>query len=279
MALLQNGFLQNQLPVHWRTGLQGCSRQAYGKGDSLNQSSTFGQLASTPDANAPPTTWIMPRKSGKISSRSLLLGAGGVTPFAMTEGRNLGAGLSGAGGMTGVADLIISMVASLTGNGVVIGAAQGFLQLAASLAGSGNVSGSVKALANAIASLDGQGQLQSTIKALGRLAGSINVTGDVLTSANVAESIWNALAVSFNQPGTMGEAVLNAGSSGNPWDTAIDGTYTAADVMRIVAAALAGKATGGGTPTITLRNLSDTADTIAMTVDVNGNRSAVTLTP
>ena len=214
-----------------------------------------------------------------MSSRYLVLGAGVVNPFALTSGRNLGASVTGTGDFTGTAQLIISMVAALTGAGGINATAQGFLLLAANLAGSGNLGASIGALANAVAALEGEGEITATIKALGTLAASINVTGDLLTSANVAESIWNALAVSFNQPGTMGEAVLNAGSSGNPWDTAIDGSYTAADVMRIVAAALAGKASGGGTPTITLRNLSDTADAVTMTVDVNGNRSSVILDP
>lgn len=279
MALLQNGFLQNQLPVHWRKGVQGCSRQAYGKADRLNQSSAFGRLASTPSGNTPPTTWIIPLKAGSISSRYLTVGSGGITPFALTEGRNLEAGVTGEGDFTGTAQLIISMVAALTGSGELNATAQGFLLLSADLAGSGDLEGSIGALANAVAALEGTGEIEATIKALGTLAASINVTGDLLTSANVAESIWNALSTSFDQPGTMGEAVLNAGSSGNPWDTAIDGTYTAADVMRIVAAALAGKATGGGTTAISLRDLSDTKDVIEMTVDVNGNRSAVTLDP
>lgn len=67
--------------------------------------------------------------------------------------------------------------------------------------------------------------------------------------------------------------------SGLIWDTAIDGTITAKRVLATTASALAGKATGGGTDTIILRNLSDTANAITMTVDVSGNRSAVTIAP
>jgi hypothetical protein len=279
MALLQNSFLQNQLPVHWRTGLQGSSPAAYMKGDRRNQSSSYGQLAAVPAGTYPPTAWNLPRKAGSMSSRNLLAGEGDLVPFSLVEGRNLNSALTGSGDITGTADLIISMVAALSGSGDITASAEGFLQLAATLAGSGNLTGAASALANAVAELGGTGQLTSTIRALGTLGAAINVTGDILTSANVAESIWNALALQFNQPGTMGEAVLNAGSSGNPWDTAIDGSYTAADVMRIVAAALAGKATGGGTSAIVLRDLSDTKDMIAMTVDTSGNRSTVILDP
>lgn len=279
MALLQNGFLQNQLPVHWRAGLQGNNRMAYAKGDRLNQSSAFGNLAATPAGTYPPTAWVMPRTAGDMASRNLLLGDGAVAPFALVEGRNLDAAVTGTGEITGAADLIISMVAAISGSGELNATAEAFLQLSANLAGTGDLSGSVSALASAIAVLTGSAELATTAKALGTLAASINVTGDLLTSSNVAESVWSALVVAFDKPGSMGEALANAGSSGNPWDTAIDGTYTAAEVMRIVAAALAGKATGGGSTTIIMRNIADTADAITMTVDVNGNRSDVVLAP
>jgi hypothetical protein len=44
-------------------------------------------------------------------------------------------------------------------------------------------------------------------------------------------------------------------------------------------ATLAGKLSGAATTTITIRNSADTADVIVATVDTNGNRSAITLTP
>lgn len=58
----------------------------------------------------------------------------------------------------------------------------------------------------------------------------------------------------------------------------VDGTYTLEDVLRIMVSVLAGKVSGGGTTTITFRDLSDTLNMIAATVDANGNRSGVTIT-
>ena len=63
------------------------------------------------------------------------------------------------------------------------------------------------------------------------------------------------------------------------WETPLDAALTAKKVLNTTAAALAGKATGGGTPIIALRNLSDTANAIVMAVDVNGNRSNVVIAP
>lgn len=57
---------------------------------------------------------------------------------------------------------------------------------------------------------------------------------------------------------------------------ALDGTFTAADILRIAAAVLAGKTSGQPTAPI-YRNLSDTANTVTGVVDANGNRTSVTV--
>lgn len=56
------------------------------------------------------------------------------------------------------------------------------------------------------------------------------------------------------------------------------GSYTVQDILKILAAKMVGKATGGGTATITYRGVDDTSDVVVETADTNGNRSAVTLT-
>ena len=59
-------------------------------------------------------------------------------------------------------------------------------------------------------------------------------------------------------------------------DGDIDG-YTLEEAMKICLAALAGKVSGAGTTTVTIRSADDTADRIVATVDTDGNRSAITL--
>lgn len=61
-------------------------------------------------------------------------------------------------------------------------------------------------------------------------------------------------------------------------DEVVVGSYTMQDILKILAAKMVGKATGGSTATITYRGVDDTSDVIVETVDSNGNRSAVTLT-
>ena len=57
----------------------------------------------------------------------------------------------------------------------------------------------------------------------------------------------------------------------------VEGTYDLKEVLRLILSFVAGKSTGGGTAAIVFRDTGDTKNRIAMTVDSNGNRSAVTL--
>lgn len=58
----------------------------------------------------------------------------------------------------------------------------------------------------------------------------------------------------------------------------VEGTYSVQEVLRIMVGVLAGKVSGGGTTTLTFRDLSDTLNIVAATVDSSGNRSGVTIT-
>ena len=60
-------------------------------------------------------------------------------------------------------------------------------------------------------------------------------------------------------------------------DEVIEGTLTSRQLMRIFLSVLAGLTTGGGTVTVNFRDLADSKNRIIVTVDVNGNRTAITL--
>jgi hypothetical protein len=98
-----------------------------------------------------------------------------------------------------------------------------------------------------------------------------------LTPTGIARAVWTALAAANNDPGTMGEKLNGAGSAGNPWTEVIDG-MTASQLMSIIAAALAGKTSGQpGAPVF--RAVDDSGSRITATVDADGNRTSVTITP
>jgi hypothetical protein len=61
------------------------------------------------------------------------------------------------------------------------------------------------------------------------------------------------------------------------WAREVEGGFSAEEVLRLVAAALLGKASGASGTEIAFRDLADTKDRIVATVDQYGNRSDVEL--
>lgn len=59
-------------------------------------------------------------------------------------------------------------------------------------------------------------------------------------------------------------------------DEVVEGSTTLRQAVRLMLASLVGKATGGGTSTVSFRDLADTKNRVVMTTDANGNRTAVT---
>lgn len=91
-----------------------------------------------------------------------------------------------------------------------------------------------------------------------------------------AQDIWvyatRTLTTEAGEPATsteIAEAVMSS---------LIEGTITLQQAMEVLLAVLVGKASGGGTTTITFRNTEDNTDRVVMTVDEDGNRSSVVLT-
>lgn len=231
-----------------------------------------------PDGYRPPYTWALPQTAGGLSARKNLAGVGAFVA-AIAGGKNGEATLSGSGNLNATGALIVSLVAALTGSGTISNAdAVAYLQLAATLAGAGDLDGALSALAHASAALSGVGDADATATASGALAASIIVTGDVLNSANVAASVWGALAVGNNGAGTMGEKLNDAGSASNPWTEVIESGYTAAQILRLIAAAIQGDATGLESGTPTFKGLDGTTDRIVGTYSA-GTRTVTTREP
>ena len=224
---------------------------------------------------------------------------------------NVSATLAGTGNLNGALGALVSIVASLNGSGSLNGQIAGALQAIASLSGSGDLQGAITATVSLIASLNGtssltsviignwnmvcsilgQNNLTSSIEAKaylgsnilssnnlvinnGAVVGSLsaNITSlSELSPESLASNVWSALASKYNVAGTMGEKLNGAGSAGNPWTEIIEGTYTAAEVMRLLASVAAGKTTivdnGDNTATVVFRDLEDTTDRVTATMD------------
>ena len=59
-------------------------------------------------------------------------------------------------------------------------------------------------------------------------------------------------------------------------DEVVEGSLTLRQATRLMLAALTGKSSGGGSSTITFRDVADTKNRISATIDANRNRTAVT---
>lgn len=58
-------------------------------------------------------------------------------------------------------------------------------------------------------------------------------------------------------------------------DVTLEGSHSVADALRIILAFAAGQSSGGGTSTVTFRDVADAKDRISATVDSSGNRTAI----
>jgi hypothetical protein len=93
----------------------------------------------------------------------------------------------------------------------------------------------------------------------------------MIVPSNVWDSMFGSAVLNVNVS-TMSSAAVDS-----ILDDPVEGSYTMRQLLRLMAAALFGKASGGGTATITFRDLGDSKDRITATVTSNGNRTTVVL--
>lgn len=153
-----------------------------------------------------------------------------------------------------------------TGGGGVTGA-QGILAVGGASSAGGNgiqAQGSASGTAGVYAQGNGTG---SGVTATGGTTGSgIYAQGGI--------SGGNGMTLTRNH--SSGDDFKLTNVDTNLFDAAAEGSVTVVQSLRAVLAYVAGKASGGGSTPVAFRNQADTKDRISMTVDSNGNRSAVT---
>jgi len=226
-----------------------------------------------PSGNRHPNVWMMPQKAGALAARNSVTGTGDVSDADVWAVKLAEASISGSGSLTATGGLIVQLVAAVTGSGAVSAAdVKAFLQLAAALSGSGVAAGSATGLGALIAALTGASDLDATLTGTGAMAADLVVTGTGLTTANVGEAVWSALASANNTAGTMGEKLNDAGSAANPWTEVIESGYTAAEILRLLAAVAQGDASGleGASPVF--KSIDGTTDRVTATY-ADGSRT------
>ncbi len=93
----------------------------------------------------------------------------------------------------------------------------------------------------------------------------------MVVPANVWDSMFGASTLNVNV------STLSSGAVDSILDDPVEGSFTMRQLLRLMASALFGKASGGGTATITFRDLGDSKNRITATVTANGDRTTVVL--
>jgi hypothetical protein len=217
MALVQNGIRVRAECVTYRGHTFQTYRAFWGGNKMRNMSVGQGitdESCSIPDGNQHPQAWFLATRSGGLAARDTVLGSASITVANLAGGLNADAALTGSGDITNAQlELILFAVAAITASGSLTAAITGKLEAVASLAGQGDVTAALGALASAVAALTGSGTVASSSSATAQanISADIVVTGTGLNTSNVAFYVWNALAASFNTPGTFGAEVLQEG--------------------------------------------------------------------
>lgn len=175
--------------------------------------------------------------TGSVQAAADLVGLGDLVAD-IVGGLQAQADLTGSGDITNAAIVGgISAAADLTGAGDLTAAIIGKIEFVAALAGAGDITGALNALAHVVADLTGSGDITAAVPgATAFMTANITVSGTVVTAQDCATAVWESLAASFNNPGTMGEKLNDAGAAGDPWNTALPGAYPDGSAGKILGA-------------------------------------------
>lgn len=110
-----------------------------------------------------------------------------------------------------------------------------------------------------------------------------NTLGMLQLAVHVAGALpvwdsWMIVPANIYDSLVSGSDLLEVSGSSILTET-IDSTYNFKQVLQVMAAVMAGKVSGGNTSTITFRDLGDGTNRVVATVDSNGNRTNVVITP
>lgn len=235
--------------------------------------SGVAQTSSVPEGAFPRPVSILPPlvAGGMASDASIAFTASGsalaggpvagdaTAAFTQSGGLSLQVTLSGDGTFTLTTEGGLALTIALEGDGT------------ATLSGEGGLAMIVPVSGDAIA----------TLTAAADLKGLLSLSGDItpfteLSPQSLAAAVWNAVATDSNEPGTMGEKLNDAGAASNPWTEVIESGLTAAEVLRLIASALAGDATGLESGSPVFKSLDGSKDRITATYS-SGTRTVSAL--
>jgi hypothetical protein len=262
--LLGNYSIFNKNPIRFSAGTlaesftkgptKGQKRNFYAGEATVVSGASIADKNSFPNGYVIPYAWMQSPKAGGLATYNTIDGTGTVTNGNLAGGLNGDADLTGSGDITNAElALIVSAVAALTGAGALTGDILGKLEAAANLTGAGAITtANLGALADLVAALTGTGTASADIVAKAFMSADITVTGDILSTANIAEYVWNGVA---------------------------EGSLTYQHAIRLLLAVAVGKTDIATGPTIvTFRDTEDSVDRVV--AEMSGSeRTNITLDP
>lgn len=261
MALVLNGNRLLAGPAQYRNGISvlAFERVQFQRGGPIRNfhlgeaTGTLSDRAGFPNGAEGSDTWSLPRKGGGLAAYTTIAGTGALIAGDLQPIFELAGAMAGSGDLAGAMSLLSGMSANLTGAGDLAATLQALSNMAAVIGGSGDIAAALGLIISMEAVLTGAGGLNgSNLTGFANMSASILSYGD-LTPEGLRDAVWSAVAASYNGAGTMGEKLNDAGSASNPWTEVIEAGFTAAEILRILAAHAAGAATGleGANPQFT----------------------------
>ncbi len=185
-----------------------------------------------PTGSNPPYAIVMGDKGGLISSSNTISGASS-TSISMAMGLAAQSALSGSGNLTGGLALVIQLACGILAEGDISASLVGKLEMASALAASGDLSSSLSLIAYCVSEITASGDVSAVLRGETGLSADIS-SSSTLSPESLAAAVWNAIAISFNTPGTMGNKLNGAASAGDPWSTALPGSYANGEAGKIL---------------------------------------------
>jgi hypothetical protein len=187
---------------------------------------------SFPTATNPPYSIVMGDKGALLSSSNTINNTGSLTAN-LVQGINISSTLSGNSDLIANASLLIQLISNITTSTTLSGTITGLVQLASALSGDTSVTSGLGLIAFMSSTLSTSSTLTADLKGKLWLEADLTPFTD-LSPENLAASVWNSLAASFNNAGTMGEIMNNMGAVSDPWSVTLPGGYTADQAGAIV---------------------------------------------
>lgn len=127
----------------------------------------------------------------------------------------------------------LSSSIGINGSGSVTANMSLGVAIASTMTGSGSMSSEMALISGLSSTMAGSGDVSSDLKGTASLECEILVNEGAATASTIAAAVWDSVAADFDDAGSMGEKLNDAGSAGNPWtDTTTYGAGTKGKLLQ-----------------------------------------------